>query len=409
MQGLNVIFNIKNTNWEGKHAAMKITAVICEYNPFHKGHLSQIEYIKKQDSLVVCIMSGGFVQRGEPSIYNKYKRAKASVLSGADLVLELPYPYSCSAAEHFCKAGVSIASSLNCVDELCFGSESGDIEFLSSVSDRLTSAEFLSALKEARKDKSNKEKPFASLRDEVYFDLYGEKMPIKPNDILGIEYINSIKTLNSNIVPVTYKREKGFSATKSRGLIKDENDFSMIPDVCSDIFKDSDIYKLKNIESAILHFYRTVDIAELEKCESMTNGMARKLIECSKKTTSFDEFIESLSAKTYTNARIRRAILHGMTGVLPDMLKERPLFTQVLACNERGRKIIRQAQRNGDIEILTKPSHYKKLSCDAKKQAEFCIKSDSLLTLTCDNPKSYDFFLKQTPFVLNSDITKLNQ
>ena len=382
---------------------MKITAVICEYNPFHKGHLSQIEYIKKQDSLVICIMSGGYVQRGEPALFDKYARAEAAVVSGADLVIELPYPYSCSAAEHFCRAGVYIASSLNVVDELCFGSESGDIDYLKQVSERLSSDEFVAALNTARKDKNNKEKPFAALREEVYSFLYGDKLPIKPNDILGIEYINSINSLKSNIIPATYKREKGFSATESRSLIKESNDFSMLPDGCSDFFKNKDRYNIKNIENAILAFYRSADTSSLVKCESMTNGMAQKLIKCAKESTSFEEFTEKLSSKLYTNARIRRAIIHGMTEVLPYMLKTPPKFTQVLACNSNGRKLIKQIHKTGDMEILTKPSHYKKLSEEARNQAEFAIKAEGLLTLTCSKPKSYDYFLKQTPFVLNSE------
>ena len=382
---------------------MKITAVICEYNPFHKGHLSQIEYIKKQDSLVICIMSGGYVQRGEPALFDKYTRAEAAVVSGADLVIELPYPYSCSAAEHFCRAGVYIASSLNCVNELCFGSESGDIDYLKQVSERLSSDEFVAALNTARKDKNNKEKPFAALREEVYSFLYGDKLPIKPNDILGIEYINSINSLKSNIIPATYKRENGFSATESRSLIKESNDFSMLPDGCSDFFKNKDRYNIKNIENAILAFYRSADTSSLVKCESMTNGMAQKLIKCAKESTSFEEFTEKLSSKSYTNARIRRAIIHGMTEVLPYMLKTPPKFTQVLACNSNGRKLIKQIQKTGDMEILTKPSHYKKLPEEARNQAKFAIKAEGLLTLTCSKPKPYDYFLKQTPFVLNSE------
>jgi predicted nucleotidyltransferase len=106
---------------------MKTTAVICEYNPFHRGHEYQINAIKNSGSYVVCIMSGGFVQRGGPALFDKFVRAEAAVRMGADLVVELPFPYCSSAAEFFAKGGVALADSLGLIDELCFGSESGDI------------------------------------------------------------------------------------------------------------------------------------------------------------------------------------------------------------------------------------------------------------------------------------------
>ncbi len=382
---------------------MKTTAIICEYNPFHKGHLLQIEQLKKNNNAVVCIMSGGFVQRGQPAIFDKYSRAKAAVLSGADLVLELPYPFSCSSAEFFCQGGVGIAHSLNIIDELYFGSECGDIELLKLTSDRLTDKKFTTALQNARKDKANKEKPFAVLREEVYYNLYNQQLPVKPNDILAVEYITALKKLNSKIIPVTYKREEGFSATESRKNIENNNNYDFIPDSASDIFKNCPKFSLHNIEKAILAFYRLSDTKTLEKYESMTDGLANRLVKSACECTSLTQLFEDLSGKSYTNAKIRRAILHGMTGVLPSMLKEKPLYTQVLAANDLGRKLIKKSQKNSSISILTKPAHFKKLGEKAKEQAAFSNNAEKLLTLMCDTPLSADFYLKMTPFILQQD------
>ena len=382
---------------------MKTTAIICEYNPFHKGHLLQIEQLKKNNNAVVCIMSGGFVQRGQPAIFDKYSRAKAAIFSGADLVLELPYPFSCSSAEFFCHSGVSIAHSLNIIDELYFGSECGDIELLKLTSERLTDKKFTTALQNARKDKANKEKSFAVLREEVYYNLYNQQLPVKPNDILGVEYISSLKKLNSKIIPVTYKREEGFSATASRKNIEECNNYDFIPDSASEIFKNCPKFSLYNIEKAILSFYRLADAKTLEKYESMTDGLANRLVKSACECTSLTELLENLSGKSYTNAKIRRAILHGMTGVLPSMLKEKPLYTQVLAANDLGRKLIKKSQKNSSISILTKPAHFKKLDEKAKEQAIFSNNSEKLLALMCDNPLSADVFLKMTPFILQQD------
>ncbi len=378
---------------------MNITAVICEYNPFHKGHKQQLDTIKQQNNLVVCIMSGGFVQRGIPAIFDKYDRAKAAVMSGADLVLELPYPYSCSAAEFFAFGGVGIADSLNIIDELCFGCECGDINKLNRISEKLMSKEFLLAMKNARTDKNNKDKPFAALRENIYNELYGENIPVKPNDILGVEYISALKKLNSNIVPVTYKREIGYSATESRRLLNEKNSFNMIPENVVNLFEFSDRYCLDFAEKAIISYYRTANAQYLKNFEGMTNGIADKLIKCSKESVDLAELMKKMSGKSYTNAKIRRCILNGMTGVTTAMLKERPMFTQVLACNQEGRKLIRRIQKEGNIAVLTKPAHYKKLEGAARKQAEFNIFSDNLLTLMCEKTKSSDVFLKKIPYI----------
>jgi predicted nucleotidyltransferase len=378
---------------------MKVTAVICEYNPFHKGHKLQLESIKKDGGYVVCIMSGGFVQRGLPALYGKYERAKAAVAEGADLVIELPYPYSCSAAEFFCRGGVSIAHSLGIVDELCFGSESGDIKLLESVGNKLSSPEFIAEMKMMRKDKSAKEKPYAVLREEVYYNLYGERLPTQPNDILGIEYITALKSLKSSIIPVTYKREKGWSATESRRLISEENSLEAIPENAAEIFKNSERYCMKNAERAILSYYRFADAKQLERYDGMTNGIAGRMVKSALISTTLDEFADNIKGKPYTNAKINRCIVNGMVGITPDMMAQKPLYSQVLAFNGDGRSLIKQIQKCGSIELLTKPAHYKKLSENARKQAEISNKADNLLTLVCDGAKAADYFVKQSPYM----------
>ena len=379
---------------------MSITAIICEYNPFHKGHLLQISQLKKQGDTVICIMSGGFVQRGEPAVFDKYDRAKAAILGGADIVFELPFPFSCSAAEFFAVGGVSLANSLNVVDRLCFGSECGDIEKLKEVSKNINSLEFKKALSDARNNKDNSNVPFAYLRESVYRSLYGQEFPVLPNDILGLEYINALSKLKSDIEPYTYKREKGFSATESRRLLSEEDSFEMIPENVRGIFEAAERYKMEHAERAILAHYRNADAKELKKYEGMSNGLAERIVRGALASSSYKGLVEYLSGKSYTNARIRRAIINGMAGTLPEMLKCPPLYTSVLAASESGRKMLRKITKNADIDILTKPAHFKKLTYKAKEQAIFAQKADSILTLMCEKPKEADYFLKQKPFIL---------
>ncbi len=378
---------------------MKITAIICEYNPFHKGHLLQISQLKKNNDTVICIMSGGFVQRGEPALFDKYDRAKAAVLCGADIVFELPFPFSCSAAEFFAFGGVSLANSLNVVDRLCFGSENGDIEKLKKVSKNINSPEFKKALSDARSDKDNSNVPFAYLRENIYRSTYGQDFPVLPNDILGIEYINALTKLKSDIEPFTYKRQKGFSATESRRLLFEENSFEMIPENVRYVFEDSERYEMKYAERAILSYYRSADTKELKKYEGMSNGLAERMVKGARETSSLDGLMEYLSGKSYTNARIRRAIINGIIGTLPEMVKCRPLYTSVLAASDNGRKLLRQITKISDIDILTKPAHFKKLSGKGKEQALLSQKADSFLTLMCKEAKESDYFLKQKPYI----------
>ena len=378
---------------------MKVTAIICEYNPFHKGHLLQGSQLKKENDTVICIMSGGFVQRGEPSVFDKYTRARAAVECGADVVFELPFPYSCSAAEFFSQGGVSLVNSLNVVDRLCFGSECGDIEILKKVSENINSSEFKKRLTDARNDKNNSNVPFAYLREDVYRSLYGQEIPVLPNDILGIEYISALTKLNSNIEPYTYKREKGFSATESRRLLFDDGSLEMIPERVRCVFETADVYKMEYAERAILAYYRSADAKELRKYEGMSNGLAERIVKGASASKSLVELTEYLSGKSYTNARIRRAIINGMTKTLPEMLKCRPLYTSVLAASGNGRDVIKEIKKKADIDIITKPAHFKKLSGKAKEQALFAQRADVLLTLMCKDIKETDCFLKQKPYI----------
>lgn len=378
---------------------MKITAIICEYNPFHKGHLLQLSQLKKNNDTVICIMSGGFVQRGEAAVFDKYARAKAAVTCGADIVFELPFPYSCSAAEFFAYGGVSLADSLNIVDRLCFGSECGDVEKLAEASRNVNSPEFKKALSSARGDKDLANVPFAYLRESVYRSFYNSDFPVLPNDILGLEYINALSKLKSDIEPFTYKREKGFSATESRRLLFEENSMDMIPENVRGIFENAERYKTEYAERAILAFYRNADVKTLKKYEGMSNGLAERLVKGALSSSSLDGLTDSLSGKSYTNARIKRAIINGMAGTLPEMLKCRPLYTTVLAASDNGRRFIRDITKKADVDIITKPAHFKRLTGKAKEQALFAQRADSLLTLMCNDVKEADHFLKQKPYI----------
>ena len=182
---------------------MKTAAVICEYNPFHFGHKYQLDVIRHllgQDTAIIAIMSGDFVQRGEPAIIGKYARAESALLCGCDLILELPLPFSMSGAEFFARAGVYIADSLGIVDLLFFGSECGELTKLQTVAERMTSDEFGQACVEARM--TDKGAQTGRLRADIYRRLFGDEPILSgSNDLLALEYLRALNRFGSAIQP----------------------------------------------------------------------------------------------------------------------------------------------------------------------------------------------------------------
>ena len=197
---------------------MKTIGIVAEYNPFHNGHKYQIEQTKKQlgaDNVVV-VMSGNFVQRGGVAWTDKYLRAKMAIDCGADLVFELPVVFSCASAETFALGSVALLDSLGFVDEICFGSEEGNLEILEKISSILNSNDYIKELEIYLK----KGISFPVAREEYlkqHMPQYRDILPTllkQPNNILGIEYIKALKRIGSHIKPVTIKRiDNGYHST----------------------------------------------------------------------------------------------------------------------------------------------------------------------------------------------------
>ena len=183
---------------------MKTAAIISEYNPVHAGHARLFEFARANGAdRIACVMSGNFTQRGEPAVADKYVRAAAALRAGADLVVELPMPYSVSGAEFFATAGVYIADRMG-ANELYFGSENGDISALSKVARNMLDTRFAAA----SHDKSG---GYAKSASEIYESLFGEnEVASSPNNILALEYIKAIMRLGSTVMPVTLAREDNF-------------------------------------------------------------------------------------------------------------------------------------------------------------------------------------------------------
>ncbi len=397
---------------------MKTVAVICEYNPFHLGHLHQIHEIRRkfgEETAIVAIMSGNFTERGDVAILGKFDRARIAVDNGISLVLELPFPFSASCAEVFAQAAVSIADKLGCIDVLSFGSECGNIAALNKIAERTSSPSFVQALSELAKNEGAKNGHAKNISD-LYQKLYGEEdlsVLASPNNILAIEYLKALKKLDSSILPHTVKRdgtdkdggEKTYAgATFIRSLLVSnrwKEAFNHMPSLSQNVWEAAfengfAPAVLENLSLPLLSSLRlNSGIKSAADCQ---NGLYEHLQKAACRTTSLSDFFKHAATKKYTDARIRRATLFSYFGVTPSMLSESILYTQVLAMDALGMRILHDIRKSAEISILTKPADLQKLPVPARAQAEMNYRADSIYALASPTAQTADVFVTRSPY-----------
>ena len=333
---------------------MKTVGIICEYNPLHLGHQKQLNTVRElcgPDTAIVCLMSGNFVQRGAPAIFDKSLRAKAAIFSGADLVLELPAIYALSSAEGFAAGGVKILS--DCCDALCFGTETADRDTLLSVAKGLLSADFPPLLQ-------------AELEQGVSFPAARqaalERMGLdssllsNPNDILAVEYCKAILSQNSPLHPLPIHRGGNYhdlnadaenpSATALRQLLlKGEPWEAYVPAEAVEIFRNASIHSLHVGERAILARLRTMTDDEFEALPYGSEGLWRKFMHASRSCGTLEEILTATKSKRYTRTRLDRMIMCAFLGITQADLNKAAPYVRILAFNETGRKLLKGAKK----------------------------------------------------------------
>lgn len=395
---------------------VKSVGIICEYDPFHLGHERQIKIVRERDdsAAVVCLMSGNATQRGGFAVADKYTRAEAALSSGADAVLELPFPYSSGSAEFFAAASVCLLDALE-IDELNFGSESGDIEELCRAAEILLDPSF-EAEYVARLDKDSS-CGTARAYAETYLAIAGRALTGGPNDILALNYIKAAMRSQSEIQLTTTKRVgSGFSETRltenefpsataiRRALAeKDfERAFSFMPKGSAQVYRraaEQGVFPAdaSRLDAAILSFFRLCEPSELEGFAEAGGGVAARLSSAARESVSIDEMLSRTATKRYTDARLRRAMLFCLLGVTPDDLRSTPSYTTLLAANRRGREFL-SSRRNCGIKIVTKPA-----DAPACRQRQLSEKLDSLFVQTLPKPLAADAFFRCSPKISESD------
>lgn len=381
---------------------MLCCAIICEYNPFHRGHEIQIKRLRQMfpDACILSLQSGSFVQRGETAVISKYKRAKAAVLCGADLVLELPFPWCAQGAHFFARAGIDILNSLG-AELLCFGSETGDLTRLSLAAERMSSPEFISACNTLETEAMDSPLSHIAALRSAYQCLYESELPFGSNDTLGIEYLKAIKNTSSRLKPVCIRREGGYTATFSREYYKGRDFDSLketVPESLLDFYSEISPVTTDTLGTAMLNFFRTHSPDEISKYADLGGGLAGRLCRAANESTDYEGFLSSAATKKYTNARIRRAILSAMLSVTEEILKRKPVFTVLLAANKRGTDFLRSVKNSADIEILTRPAAGKSLDGLAGEQFALSYAADTLWALAAGIPPSE--LTNERPFIV---------
>ena len=328
---------------------MKTVGIICEYNPFHNGHRRQIQQIRERfglDTAVVCLMSGNYVQRGAPALVDKSIRAKAAVLSGADLVLELPITVSLSSAEGFAAGGVRILSRF--CDVLCFGTESMTEEMLVQTAQALLSPQFSDLLKEEIASGCS----FPIARQQALARMGIDTSLSNPNDILGVEYTKAILSQHSSMTIFPVFRNGDYhsqvltsqapSATALRNTMLSGDDWqTAVPEATVPMLQNAAFHTLAAGERAILSKLRTMTDGDFEHLPYGSEGLWRKLMKACRSKNDLTAIIEATKSKRYTRTRIDRMILCAFLGLTEEDMGILPPRIRALAFNDRGRSILR--------------------------------------------------------------------
>jgi predicted nucleotidyltransferase len=369
-----------------------VAGIVAEYNPFHNGHLLHLEKTRELTGAQACVavMSGDFVQRGEPAVFDKWKRAEAAVRSGVDLVIELPFLYACNSAEFFAKGAIRILSSMGLVTHLSFGSEAGElaplVETASILADEPDS--FREGLRAALKSGLSYPAARSAAREGIAGKKASELLS-GPNNILAVEYIKQIMRLGANIAPVTFGRigagyfgvgtAPGSSAVAARangiagsqagpgiagaGALREimhrggvQAAAGYVPDECRMIYEavQEGPMDMDSLFTMIAYAARMRSAGELSMILSASEGLENRLKKALDNSNGIEGLISRSKSKRYTETRIKRFLLHVLFGVAASEFEaldaEGPNYLRVLAMNSVGRRLLRDIAKRAEAD-----------------------------------------------------------
>lgn len=384
---------------EEKIHMKRVSAVICELNPLHSGHEALLSHASEVSDVLICVMSGNFTQRSECALYDKYKRAEAAVRLGADIVAELPFPYSSAGAEFFALGGVAVGVALGC-EHFIFGSESADTNLVSRAADAAESDEFAQLLSPYLKGTDGA----AAAHDEVMRRL---GFALGSNDKLAMHYMLAARKIGAEVSFEAFGRmcEPGRykSASELRKMIFD-GDFDgalcFIPRALHGVYPhEPDILPDRLAELEYIHYRMRPRSGDGEHaCFEGEGGVSQRLWRSAYEACGHRELFARAATKRYTDSRLRRAALYELLCVRREDVTSPPVLTQLLAASRRGREYLASKRRAVGIRILTKPSVV--LESESEKcAAELMRRADELYLLCMRRQAVGGEFLRRSPYI----------
>lgn len=420
---------------------MSVTAIIAEYNPFHNGHLYQIREAKRLTGCdsVIAVMSGNFVQRGEPAVMDKFQRAFCALSCGLDAVFELPVCFSTASAENFAAGAVSLLDSLGCVDYLCFGSECGDLGLLKTIAGILLaeppayqtflkqslkrglsypSARELSLWNYLNGNPGHTDADFPALSDRnpvPAFPALSDRDSFSaflsmPNNILGIEYLKALEKIRSPITPVTVRRigndyhdlslSSHCSASAIRNVLKEktgtESIHHFVPDSTASMIRDQYDRSLPvGLEDfSMMLRYRLLNLAcpeELSGIQDVSEELARRIFSLRSGYRDYSSFISLVKTKNLTESNVRRALLHILLDIKKPAAPQeqaKVLFARLLGM-KKDTAALSTIKKNSRLPVITKPADARsllsayysdndRLFSEACRQFSDCVRSSEI-------------------------------
>ncbi len=356
---------------------MKTVGIIAEYNPFHNGHQYLIEKVHENGAThVAAVMGGSFLQRGNCAVVDKFERARAAVLCGIDLVVELPQIYASASAERFAFGAVGILEQCGCIDQLAFGSECGDIDLLTQTAELINNSNEIQMLcRSFMKQGYSHPRALQASVDALEKNKNDISDVLRlPNNTLAIEYIRNLNIINSSIEPFAVKRSKvmhdsfitedGFaSASAVRKMIIDNDSSyeSFVPHSVSEIINEC-IEKGKcpavfeNNERGILTVLRNMTADDIAKLPDVTGGLENRIAKAVREKNTVEEILAAVKCKRYTYARLSRIITYAYLKIDSQIFSLPPKYIRVLAFNDKGTEILKVMKKTAKLPVIMSPA-----------------------------------------------------
>ncbi len=400
-----LIYNICEVIFKG--TAMISAGIVAEYNPFHNGHyyhLNKTRHYANAD-VVICVLSGDFVQRGEVAICDKFSRTQMALKAGADLVVMLPFSYSCAGAEIFSYGAVNILNQLSC-NYISFGCEDDDLQKLYNAAKILSSEakDFTASLKNHLSQGRSYAKSRQLAAEEM--DPCLNNILINPNNILAVEYLKQIIINNYSIKPIAVKRiganhnssqsDSDFaSASNIRQMLKENGCryTNFVPSFVTDILENKPLNDIENYKNIIYQNLLTSTAEKLCSYPDISLSLANKIKNTFSEFESISDFIDSMHDKRHTKARISRSLCHMICGydISYNEIKNRPVpYIRILGFNESGRKYLNSLKNNNGF-VSNTYNFYASSSDFAKRIFSYDLVASDLYQLGTGGPKAVDF------------------